>query len=80
MQLRLGVQYDGSGFEGWQLQPSGATIQGELERALTTALREPVRVRGAGRTDAGVERGRIGRVDRRFIPHREAAVAHRPNR
>jgi tRNA pseudouridine38-40 synthase len=54
MQLRLGVQYDGSGFEGWQLQPSGPTIQGELERALTTALREPVRVRGAGRTDAGV--------------------------
>ena len=27
MQLRLGLQYDGGGFEGWQLQPSGPTIQ-----------------------------------------------------
>jgi tRNA pseudouridine38-40 synthase len=54
MQLRLVVQYDGTAFEGWQLQPSGPTIQGELERALAVALREPVRVRGAGRTDAGV--------------------------
>jgi len=54
MQLRLVVQYDGTAFEGWQLQPSGPTIQGELERALGVALREPVRVRGAGRTDAGV--------------------------
>jgi tRNA pseudouridine38-40 synthase len=54
MQLRLVVQYDGTAFEGWQLQPAGATIQGELERALGVALRETVRVRGAGRTDAGV--------------------------
>jgi tRNA pseudouridine38-40 synthase len=54
MQLRLVVQYDGTAFEGWQLQPRGPTIQGELERALAVVLREPVRVRGAGRTAAGV--------------------------
>jgi tRNA pseudouridine38-40 synthase len=55
MQLKLTLEYDGGGFEGWQLQPSGhRTVQGEVERALGIVLRVPTRVRGAGRTDAGV--------------------------
>jgi tRNA pseudouridine38-40 synthase len=54
VQLRLVVEYDGTRYRGWQLQPDGPTIQGVLEQALATALREPVRVRVAGRTDAGV--------------------------
>jgi tRNA pseudouridine38-40 synthase len=54
MQLRLTLEYEGTAYRGWQLQPDGPTIQGILERALATALREAVRVRGAGRTDAGV--------------------------
>jgi len=54
MQLRLTIEYDGTAYQGWQVQPNAPTIQETLERALATALREPVRVRGAGRTDAGV--------------------------
>lgn len=48
------VAYDGTAYCGFQIQAQGATIQGELERALRSATQESVRVVGAGRTDAGV--------------------------
>ena len=48
------MAYKGTPFCGWQLQPNGLTVQGELEQALGMILREPVRLTGAGRTDAGV--------------------------
>lgn len=44
----------GGGFQGRQAQPGARTVQGELERALSVALRSPVQVNGASRTDAGV--------------------------
>jgi tRNA pseudouridine38-40 synthase len=52
--VRLDIEYDGSGFSGWAAQPGLRTVQGELEAALATVLREPVSLRVAGRTDAGV--------------------------
>jgi tRNA pseudouridine38-40 synthase len=52
--IRLDVEYDGSGFRGWAKQPWLRTVQGELESALTTVLREPVELTVAGRTDTGV--------------------------
>lgn len=52
--LRLTLEYDGTAYAGWQVQDNGATIQGALEAALATLLKEPVRITGSGRTDAGV--------------------------
>lgn len=54
MTARLTVEYDGTEFAGWALQPGRRTVQAELERALATVLRAPVRLVVAGRTDAGV--------------------------
>ncbi len=48
------VAYDGRDFSGWQFQPGQRTVQGSLQQALQTIARQPVVVRGAGRTDAGV--------------------------
>jgi tRNA pseudouridine38-40 synthase len=52
--VRLDIEYDGSRFSGWARQPGLSTVQGELEAALATVLREPVELTVAGRTDAGV--------------------------
>jgi tRNA pseudouridine38-40 synthase len=52
--VRLDIEYDGSEFRGWARQPGLRTVQGELEEALATVLREPVQLTVAGRTDTGV--------------------------
>lgn len=52
--LRLTLEYDGSDFRGWQVQPEGRSVQGILEAALREITGEDVRLVGAGRTDAGV--------------------------
>jgi len=54
------VEYDGSRYGGWQRQPDTESIQGHIEKAFTVALRAPVSITGAGRTDAGVHAKRQG--------------------
>lgn len=52
--IKLTVAYDGTNYHGWQLQPGRATIEGELNKALSHLTGEQACVTGASRTDAGV--------------------------
>jgi len=52
--FKLTIEYDGTDYHGWQVQPGLPTIQGVLEDAVARIIGEPVHVIGAGRTDAGV--------------------------
>jgi len=54
LRLKLVIAYDGTPFAGWQSQSHRNTIQDHVERAFERVLGKPVRVHGAGRTDAGV--------------------------
>ncbi|MBQ9989915.1 MAG: tRNA pseudouridine(38-40) synthase TruA [Lachnospiraceae bacterium] len=52
--IQLTVAYDGTDYHGWQFQPGQPTIEGELNRCLSSLLGEEIRVIGASRTDTGV--------------------------
>ena len=54
MRFFITLSYDGTRYHGWQIQPNGNSIQQELQQALSTLLRQPIEVVGAGRTDTGV--------------------------
>jgi tRNA pseudouridine38-40 synthase len=54
MQIRITLEYDGANYFGWQYQSGQDSIQARLESALERIFADKVRVRGAGRTDAGV--------------------------
>lgn len=62
--FRLIVEYDGSGYVGWQRQDNGPSVQGAIEKAVLSLTGETVSIRGAGRTDSGVHaQGQVAHVD-----------------
>lgn len=54
MRYFICLSYNGSAFCGWQIQENANSVQQEVQKALSTLLREPISVTGAGRTDSGV--------------------------
>ena len=54
MRIALGISYLGTHYQGWQSQPSGQTVQDQVESALTRFATVPLNTLCAGRTDAGV--------------------------
>ena len=52
--IKLTVEYDGTGFHGWQRQPDKVTVQGEIEKAIRILTSQDITVYASGRTDAGV--------------------------
>ena len=67
--LALQIEYDGTNFSGWQIQPNIRTVQQEIETALEKLCGFPFSIQGSGRTDKGVHsRGQVAHttIDDRF--------------
>jgi tRNA pseudouridine38-40 synthase len=52
--FKLTIEYDGTDFHGWQIQPDQPTIQDEIQKILSSMTQDNIIIHGSGRTDAGV--------------------------
>lgn len=64
--IKITIQYDGTDFYGWQIQPNLRTVQGEIYKAVQKIYGEKITIYGCGRTDAGVHA--LGQVANFRIP------------
>ncbi len=61
---KMVLAYEGTAYSGWQVQPHACSVQGSVEKALHRILQSPIRIVGAGRTDAGVHAaGQVAHFD-----------------
>lgn len=75
--VALVIQYQGTHFHGWQWQPNQRTVQEEIELAIQSVVRHPVRIHAAGRTDTGVHAAaQVAHFDTKAVipPHRWADI------
>lgn len=73
MNFKLLIQYDGTDFRGWQVQPGERTVQGELQRVVSLIEDAEVYVCGSGRTDSGVHaEGQVANIklQKSFTPEK----------
>ncbi len=66
--LLLKIQYDGSGYHGYQIQPTAITVQQVIEESLSQITRETISVNGCSRTDAGVHAVEYALSFKTFFP------------
>ena len=81
MRYFITLSYDGTRYHGWQVQPNGISVQGELQRALSLILRTDIQVTGAGRTDTGVHaRMMVAHFEATALPFQPHDLAYKLNR
>lgn len=81
MRYFLTLAYNGTPFHGWQRQPNAVSVQQTLEEALSTLLRQPITILGAGRTDTGVHAQQMmAHFDAELTPDTETNLVHLMNR
>ncbi len=76
----LWLSFDGTAYHGWQIQPNGMSVQEKVQQCLSTLLRQPIEVTGAGRTDAGVHARQMACHFDTFQPLDTTQLAYRLNR
>lgn len=81
MRYFIRLSYDGTRYHGWQIQPHSTSVQETLQTALSTLLRRPVDITGAGRTDTGVHaRMMVAHFDIEELPLPEDQLTYKLNR